>query len=156
MNKKLLLLLGAYAAWVVAASVYSKKDKQLSLELCDKEKNCEDKTKLLLQNFVEIHQNMLDDLKKKYLTDENIKKFNEKKADLMVYLEDYKKEAEEIFLEVKEKWKDYLKEWLEKLEQIYNTQLNNIQEVDSKEKVEEYKQKLVEVYEDFKKKIKSL
>ena len=69
---------------------------------------------------------------------------------------DTKKEAEEIFLEVKEKWKDYLKEWLEKLEQFYNTQLNNIQEVDSKEKVEEYKQKLVEVYEDFKKKIKSL
>ena len=81
---------------MVAASVYSKKDKQLSLELCDKEKNCEDKTKLLLQNFVEIHQNMLDDLKKKYLTDENIKKFNEKKADLMVYLEDYKKEAEQM------------------------------------------------------------
>lgn len=156
MNKKLLLLLWAYTAWVVAASVYSKKDKQLSLDLCDKDKNCEDKAKLVLENFIDIHQNMLQDIKKKYLTDENIEKLNKAKADLMVYVEDYKAWAQKVFLEVKDKWNDYLDEWLLKLKDFYDLQLKNIEDAETREKIDEYKDKLVEVYNDFLKKIKSL
>lgn len=47
-------------------------------------------------------------------------------------MEDYKIKAEEIISEVLTKWKDYLEEWYEKLENFTNNQINNLNEKSQK------------------------
>jgi hypothetical protein len=44
----------------------------------------------LVDDFVEVHSNLIDDLKKEILTPENKKLFNEKKDELLRILNSYK------------------------------------------------------------------
>ncbi len=150
MNKKLLAFLGIYSIWVFTAMKYNKKNpSDLSKELSCVDNNCQDKFKIFLNNFVEIHQNLLDDLKQKLLTEENKVKINN-------FLEDYKIKAEEIISEVLTKWKDYLEEWYEKLENFTNNQINNLNEKSQKDNVDELKEELIKTYNEFKNKLKKL
>lgn len=150
MNKKLLALLWVYSIWVFSAMMYNKKDpKELSKDLCDNNKSLEDKSKVFLNNFIEIHQNLLNDLKARLLTEENKQKFSE-------IMDEYKQKGQEIVSEVKEKWQDYLQEWLQNLEEFTNNQISKIKKSNTKDNIEELKEELIQAYNDFKDKLKKL
>lgn len=150
MNKKLLAFLGIYSIWVFTAMKYNKKNpSDLSKELSCVDNNCQDKFKLFLNNFVEIHQNLLDDLKQKLLTEENKVKLNN-------FLEDYKIKWEDIVNEILVKWKDYLAEWYDKLEKFTNNQIDLLKEKSQKDDVDKLKEDLIKTYNDFKDKLKKM
>lgn len=150
MNKKLLALLWVYSIWVFSAMMYNKKDpKQLSQDLSSCDKSLEDKTKVFLNNFIEIHQNLLNDLKSRLLTEENKQKFGE-------IMDEYKEKWQEIVWEIKEKWQDFLQEWLKNLEEFTNEQISKIKKSNSKDNIDELKEELIKTYNDFKDKIKKL
>ncbi|MDR1944833.1 MAG: hypothetical protein LBQ59_01775 [Candidatus Peribacteria bacterium] len=46
--------------------------------------------KELVNDFIDVHSNLVDDLKKEILTPENKKIFNEKKDELLKILDSYK------------------------------------------------------------------
>ncbi|MDD5770515.1 MAG: hypothetical protein PHE25_06095, partial [Candidatus Gracilibacteria bacterium] len=102
MNKKLLVLLGAYVGGIAAALVYNKKTPQeIKTELekasVSKERSC----KVLFNNFLEIHKNLLEDLKARIDTPKNREYFNNKKDEFLSLAEDYKIKAQEIAEEYK-------------------------------------------------------
>lgn len=157
MNKKLLLLLGAYASWVAAALVYNKKNpSEIKSELDDARKNEDNNLKVLFNNFIEIHKNLLDDLKAKTLTDENKEIFYKKRDEILSLVEDYRQKAQEVLKEYQLKWKDYAEEWLKKLEKFYREKLEELDELkeDAPEKLEKAKEKLLAYYDEFKSKFK--
>jgi hypothetical protein len=55
----------------------------------------------LLNNFIEIHKNLLDDIKFKILKEENKELFCTKKNDFLNLVKEYKLKAQEIFEEYK-------------------------------------------------------
>lgn len=157
MNKKLLVLLGIYASWVITTLLYNKKNpSEINKEIEMARKSWEKDIKVLFNNFIEIHQNLLESLKTKLLTDENKKYFNEKKDEFLVLVENYKIKAEKIFEEYKVLGKDYAEEWLVKLEKFYKEKLEELDNLKEKapEKVEEVKKKLLTHFEEVKKKMK--
>lgn len=157
MNKKLLLLLGAYVSWVAAALVYNKKNpSEIKSELDDARKNEDNNLKVLFNNFIEIHKNLLDDLKAKTLTDENKEMFYKKRDEILALVEDYRQKAQEVLKEYQVKWKDYAEEWLKKLEKFYKEKLEELDELkeDAPEKLEKAKEKLLAYYDEFKAKFK--
>ncbi len=157
MNKKLLTLLWVYASWVVAALLYNKKSPaQIKTELDTAKESGEKNIKVLFNNFIEIHQNLLDTLKTKLLTEENKAKFYAKKDDFISLALDFKSNSEKIFEEYKNLGKDYSTEWIQKLEQFYTEKLNEVEELKKKtpEKIEAVKIKIIAYYEDIKSKMK--
>lgn len=157
MNKKILLLLGAYASWVAAAVLYNKKNpSEIKSEIDNARKNDDNNLKVLFNNFIEIHKNLLDDLKAKTLTEENKEMFYKKRDEFLVLVEDYREKAIKIFEEYKVKWKDYAEEWLKKLEKFYKEkleELDNLKE-DAPEKLKDAREKLLAHYSEFRSKLK--
>lgn len=157
MNKKLLVLLWVYASWVAAALLYNKKSpSEIKTELVEANKTWEKSFKVLLNNFIEIHQNLLEEFKTRILTEENKELFNEKKDELISILSDFKVKAEKIFEEYKVSWKWYATEWLEKLEKFYNEKIDELEDLKDKapKKVDEVKSKIINHYNDVKSKLK--
>lgn len=157
MNKKLLALLWVYASWVVAALLYNKKSpSEIKTELDNAKASWDKDLKVLFNNFIEIHQNLLDTLKTKLLTDENRDLLYSKKDEFLSLAVDFKVKAEKVFDEYKDLGKDYTNEWIEKLEKFYNEKLNEIEDLKKKtpEKIEEVKSKIVNYYNEIKSKMK--
>ena len=156
MNKKLLVLLWVYASGVAAALLYNKKTPSQIKEEIETAKSSGDKDiKVLFNNFIEIHQNLLDTLKTRLLTDENKELFNEKKDEFLNLAQDFKVKGESLVQEYRVKWKDYASEWVEKLEKFYNEKLYELEDLKKKtpEKIEEVKWKLLAYFEEVKAKI---
>jgi SMC interacting uncharacterized protein involved in chromosome segregation len=79
------------------ASLYaSKKSEELKNEL-DKSEN---KLEILFKNFVDTHKKFLNE---KILTEDNKKKFEEKKDKVLKIVDDYKDKAEDLMKELKDK-----------------------------------------------------
>jgi len=157
MNKKIILLWAVYVWWVIATLLYNKKtDKEIQKELLDARTKWEWDFKVLFNNFIEIHKNLLDNLKAKTLTEENKEFINKKKDEFLIFIDDYKEKAQEIFEEYKVLWKDYAEEAIEKLEKFYNEKLNDLEKLKEKapEKIDEIKSKLITISNDLKSKIK--
>lgn len=158
MSKKWLFTLFAwYIAWSVVASVFSKKkwtEVQKQLEKVKGSK--EDTFKILLNNFIDTHKNLLDSVKEEVLTEENKALFNEKKDQLVTLIDDYKKEGEKLLSELKNEWWDVVKVGKQKIKALYEEKKDKIDELiwDAPEIADELKSKLVESFEDFKNKLK--
>lgn len=159
-TKKTLLLLGAaYFAWVAVSSLYQKKNKEtLSNELEANKASKVDQFKVLLSNFVDIHDDVFSDVKEKTLTEENVAFLNEKKAELLEVVESYKEKGDEYLKEAKEKGFDYKDESLANLNKLYIEKKAELDELVKKspELVSEYKEKLVDYLEDLSKKINKI
>lgn len=153
MNKKLLILLGAYASWVVAALLYNKKNpSEIKSELESARNSWEKDIKVLFNNFIEIHKNLLEGLKTRLLTEENKNLFHQKKDEFLQLSEEYRKKWQEIFEEYKLKGQDYAQEWLEKLEEFYQEKLKDLDMIkeNAPDKMQQTKKKLIAYFEDFK------
>lgn len=159
MNKKLLLLLWGYTAWVIATLLYNKKNpSEIKSELEQAKDSWEDNIKVFFNNFIEIHKNLLDSCKSKVLTQENKLIFEKKKWELLKFAEDYKQKAEVLFQQYSVKWKDYAEEWLEKLEKFYNEALEDLETLKQQapEKFDQAKTKVTSYFEEFKSKFKKV
>lgn len=157
MNKKLLLALWIYATWVAAALVYSKKSpEQIKQELQSANSAWEWGAKVLFNNFIEVHQNLLESLKTRLLTEENKQLFFQKRDEVISKIWEFRETSEQLFEEYKVLWKDKSWELLEKLEKFYEAKLDELEEIKKKtpEKIEEVKNKISEYFEELKAKIK--
>jgi len=157
MNKKLLVILWAYVSWIVTALLYNKKTpSEIKLELEEANKSWEGSFRFLLNNFIEIHKNLLDDIKFKVLKEEKKELFYTKKNDFLNLVKEYKLKAQEIFEEYKSLWEDYIDEQIKKLEKFYNEKKDELDKLRDKTsyEFEEAYQKLLWYYNEFKEKIK--
>lgn len=153
MNKKLLALLWMYVWWVTVAMLYNKKKpSDIEKELETAKTSWEWSFKILLDNFIEIHQNFLENVKDEVWSPKNKKYFNSKKDELFDILSEYKDDWEKLLKDLEVKWKDYASEWLKRLEKIYEEKLKEIKEK-APEKFDEIKDKIKSYYEELKKKI---
>lgn len=155
----MLMLGAAYFAWVAISSLYQKKDKEvLKEELAKKNDDKVEQLKVLFANFMDIHSDVMTDVKDKTLTEENIAILNEKKDDLLKVVDSYKVKWEEYLKTAQEKGEEYKDEALANLNKLYLEKKNELDELIKKspELVSEYREKLVDYLEDLSKKINDI
>lgn len=158
--KKLFFLTAWYIAWSTISSLYSsKKGRELQKDLKKAYEEKKDPTKILMDNFVEMHKNMFNDIKDKASSEEAKEYFKNKKEDVFKIIDKYKKEWEKMLAELKVKWKDYIEVVAEELEKFYDEKkveldksLKNFNL--EQEDIDTYKEKLASVYKDLKSKLK--
>jgi len=156
-GKKFLIAAVSYVAGSVIATVFNaKKWEKVKADLEKAKKDGKSTKDILVSNFIDTHKNFLEDLKQKFLTEENKQKFNKQLDKAKDLVKDYKKQGEKLVEELKEKWVDYIEEWKEKLEKLYEEKKSDLEELVSKapEKFEETKENLKEKFEEVKEKIK--
>lgn len=160
MSKKNLFLLAAWyiAGWVIASIYNKKKPEQLKKELTKAKETWEWSFKVLVDSFIETHSNLLDDLKKEVLSEQNIAKFESHKEEVIKIIDSYKQKWNELINELKQNWKSYILIISEKLEDLYNEKLLEIESIKgmTPEKIEEIKNKLLLSFEELKKEIKKI
>jgi hypothetical protein len=78
-----------------------KKPDQLKKDLEKSRKEGEGDFKVMLENFIDTHSNLIEELKKQVLTDKNKELFKEKKEELLNIVEVYKKQGLELVDELK-------------------------------------------------------
>ena len=156
LNKKLIVLASAYIAWVFVWILHNKKNPSDLKKELNNSKESKDEYKVLFDNFVEVHKDLIESLKTKTMTPENIEFINQKKDLLINVLNDYKTEAETILSEFREKGSDYVNTSLKKLEKSYKEKLNELDKIktDYPEKVEEIKEKLITYFDEIQNKLK--
>lgn len=156
-NKKFFLLAAGYiAGWVVSSLYNKKKPKDLKAELKQGKENGEWEFKVLLNNFVDTHKNLLADIEAEIMSDKNKAIFLEKKAQLLEIADMYKAEGNRLLEELKHNGKTYLVEASEKLETLYKekrAELEDLKEI-SPEKALELKGNLLEAFEEIRNKMK--
>ena len=158
MSKKNLFILAAwYVAWWIISSLYNKKKPdQLKKDLEKSREKGEGDFKVMLDNFVATHTNLLEDLKSQVITDKNKEIFNEKKEELLNVVEIYKKQWIELTEELKNKWKDFIVEASDTLDQLYQEKKEEIEQLKeiAPEKAKEIAWELRETLSEVKEKIK--
>lgn len=156
LKKNIFLLIVWYLVGGLVASIYSKRNpSDFKKDLEDKKAKGEWEFKLILNNFIEIHSNLIEDIKVKILTDENKAMFNEKKDKILAIVDSYKDRWIELIEELKVKGKDYVLKASKELEKLY---LEKKQEIEwfkwiAPEKIQEIKNSLKKVFEEIKEKI---
>lgn len=160
MSKKNIFMLAAWyiAGWLVASIYGKKKPNELKKEMEEAKKTGEWNFKVIADNFIDIHQSMVEDIKKEILTETNIKLFNEKKEEILEIIDVYKVKWTELIEELKIQWKDYLGKASEELEKLYNEKKNEIEWLKwvAPEKISELKTWLLASFEELKKEIKKI
>jgi len=155
---KVLTVLTAYTAGSILASSLDPKKKK---EIKKIKQEWGDVFAFLIKDFVDTHKKLLESAKEEILTPENKEKFEQKKAELLKLAEEYKKEAEKVMSDLKSKAVLNAKEWLVRVEEIYDQQKEKISELKeiAPEKARELKKTLLanakEIKEEITKKIKS-
>jgi undecaprenyl pyrophosphate synthase len=131
MSKKNIFLLAAwYVAGGLIASLYGKKKPwELQKDLEKSRKEGEGDFKVVLDNFIDTHANLIEKLKKEVLTDKNKELFNSKKDELLKVVDVYKKQWEELVDELKTKWKGFLVEASDNLEKLYDEKVEQIEQI---------------------------
>ena len=157
--KKLFYLAMGYLAWNAVSSLYwTKKWVQLKKDMKKATNDKHDPKMVLLENFVETHKNSFTDLKDMLESEENKKFFEDKKDDILWLIERYKEDSEWMILELKWKWKKYIQEVSLKLEEFYKEKKKEGEEyltsTWAKEELWYFKERLGQVYEELKAKIK--
>jgi len=160
MSKKNVFLLAAWyiAGWIVASIYWKKKPEELKTELESAKESWKGSFKVIMDNFVDTHSNMIDDLKKELLSDKNKAIFNEHKEEIIKIIDSYKEKWNILIEELRVKGKSYIYTTSEKLEELYKEKLWEIEELKwvAPAKVEELKTKLLTSFEDLKNEIKNI
>ncbi len=157
LNKKILFLAAGYVIGGVVSSLYNKKKpEEIKKELTKARKAGENDFSVLVTNFIEIHNNLLADLKSDVLSDKNKKLLKKKTKEVVDIVESYKTSGKQVLDELQVKWKDFIVEASEQLETIYNEKKDEISSLKdiSPEQIDDIKTRLTKAYKDVKKKIK--
>ena len=158
MSKKNIFLLAAWyvAGWIISSLYNKKKPSELKKDLQKSKKEWEGEFKVMVDNFMDTHSNLIKDLKSHVMTDDNKKLFNEKKDDLLKVVDTYKIQGLELADELKAKWKDFIVEASDSLEKLYEEKKDEIDLLkdSAPEKMEELKNSAKDVYDDIKEKVK--
>ena len=158
MSKKNIFLLAAWyiAGWFIASLYGKKKPGELQKDLEKSRKEGEGDLKVVIDNFIDTHSNLIEKLKKQVLTKENKELFNSKKEEVLNIVEVYKKQWTELVEELKAKWKDFLVEASDNLEKMYEEKVEEIEQLKevAPEKAKALKEDLKETFEEVKEKIK--
>ena len=158
MSKKNIFLLAAWyiAGGIIASLYYKKKMEELKKELEKSRSEWEGDFKVMLENFIETHTNLLEDLKAHIMTDKNKALFSEKKNEFLNIVDVYKKQWTELIEELKVKWKDFIVEASDSLEKLYEEKKEEIEALKNvaPEKAQESKNSLKETFEEIKEKVK--
>jgi hypothetical protein len=123
---KLFTIAWGYVAGSLLASSLDPKNKKKIKKI--KEEGGE-VMQFLLNDFVETHKKLLDSAKQEVLTPENTKLFEEKKKQLMTLVDSYTKQAKDTLIDLKENGIDSAKEWVIKMEEMYEEQKTKIEEL---------------------------
>lgn len=154
MSKKNIFLLAAgYIAGGLVASLYWKKrSSDLRRDIAEAKEKGEWSFKILVNNFLATHENLIENIKWEIMTEENVKMFNDKKDELIKILNTYKTRANAILRDLKKKWESYLWEASKKLEALYKEKLAEIKALKdiAPEKLEELKLKLEDAFNEMK------
>lgn len=153
MNKKILLLATWYVLWWVVSSLYGKKrPSDLKKELAKAREDWKNDFWVFFDNFVNIHKNLYEDIKKSAIVEENKELLKDKKAQLLEVVDAYKIEWKAIVDELKVKWMDFVEDASLKLEQVYEEKIAQIDELKwvAPEKASELKSKLKENFSKIK------
>lgn len=157
MKKKNILLLSAYVGWICIALLYNKKNPtELQDELLRAKKQWDCKAKILLSNFLKIHQDIFYDVKTYFSKSENQQIIWEKKQELVALYNEYKEKAYNIYQEYSKKWVNYTQEWHEKLNKFYNEKIQELDDrVDvSKNFILDMKMKFTKYFNELQEKMK--
>ena len=158
MSKKNIFLLAAwYVAGGIVATLFSKKKPgELKKELKKSREEWEGDFKVMVDNFIDTHSNLIEELKKQVLTDKNKELFEERKKDLLKVVDVYKKDWLKIIDELKLKWKEYLVDASDNLERLYEEkkwEINDLKNV-APERAKELAGELKESFKEMKKEVK--
>ncbi|MDP2091230.1 MAG: hypothetical protein Q8K30_06570 [Candidatus Gracilibacteria bacterium] len=158
MSKKNIFLLAAgYIAGGLIASLYNtKKSEELKSDIEKSKVEGEGEFKVLLNNFIETHQNLINDIKNHVNTEKNRELFYTKKEELLKIIDSYKIQGLELLEELKVKGKSFILEASEKLEVLYNEkrlEIDSLKDI-APEKLSEIKEKLRITFEEIKNKMK--
>lgn len=157
MSKKNIFLLAAWyvAGWLIASLYNNKKSEELKSDLEKSKLEWEWEFKVLLNNFIDTHQNLLSDIKAHIDTEKNRELFNTKKEELLKIIDSYKVQWLELLEELKVNWKSFLWEAIVKLEKLYNDkkwEIDSLRDI-APEKLNEIKEKLKVTFEEIKNKM---
>ncbi len=153
MSKKgLVTLTAAYLAWVAAATFYWRNGKQLKKDLEKAEEEGNSKLWVVLCAFIETHKNMINSLKEEIMSEKNIELYNKCKDEALKIFDSYKEKWKELMVELKEKWADYASKTYQKLEDLYNSKIFDLENIKwiSAKTLEELKAKLASVFKSTK------
>lgn len=153
MSKKgLVTLTAAYLAWVAAATFYWRNGKQLRKDLEKAEEEGDSKLWVVLCAFIETHKNMINSLKEEIMSEKNIELYNKCKDEALKIFDSYKEKWKELMAELKEKWADYASKTYQKLEELYNSKIFDLENIKwiSAKTLEELKAKLASVFKSTK------
>jgi len=161
MSKKNIFLLAAWyvAGWIVATLFTKKKPGELKKELVKSKSEWEGDFKLIFDDFIDTHKNLIEELKKQVLTDKNKELLKGKKEELLKVVDVYKSEWLKIADELKIKWKEFLVEASDNLEKLYEEkkdeieQLKEIAPIKAKELANNLKESFDEAKEQIKNKV---
>ena len=153
MSKKgLVTLTAAYLAWVAAATFYWRNGKQLKKDLEKAEEEGDSKLWVVLCAFIETHKNMINSLKEEIMSEKNIELYHKCKDEALKIFDSYKEKWKELMAELKEKWADYASKTYQKLEELYNSKIFDLENIKwiSAKTLEELKAKLASVFKSTK------
>ena len=153
MSKKgLVTLTAAYLAWVAAETFYWRNGKQLKKDLEKAEEEGDSKLWVVLCAFIETHKNMINSLKEEIMSEKNIELYNKCKDEALKIFDSYKEKWKELMAELKEKWADYASKTYQKLEELYNSKIFDLENIKwiSAKTLEELKAKLASVFKSTK------
>lgn len=153
MSKKgLVTLTAAYLAWVAAATFYWRNGKQLKKDLEKAEEEGNSKLWVVLCAFIETHKNMINSLKEEIMSEKNIELYHKCKDEALKIFDSYKEKWKELIAELKEKWADYASKTYQKLEELYNSKIFDLENIKwiSAKTLEELKAKLASVFKSTK------
>ncbi len=100
-GQKTLLLVGWYVVWSLITSLYNdKKGKKVREELEEVKWDNKEAQKIIINNFIDTHKNLLESFKKNILTEENKtllnQKFDKAKNEFENFVEDKKEDLKDL------------------------------------------------------------
>ncbi|MDD3302542.1 MAG: hypothetical protein PHN31_03225 [Candidatus Gracilibacteria bacterium] len=159
--KKLAYLVMGYLAGSTVSSLYSsKKGKDLKKDIKKaKDEGSDVAKKVFIDNFIETQKSFFQDLKSVLESDDSKKYINSKKDEVLNLIDKYKDDSELLIQDLKSKGKVYAGKTLEKLEEFYKEKKKEGEQFlksigGEKDDVCVFKDKLSEVYEELKAKLK--
>lgn len=124
--KKILFLTAWYIAWSVVGSLYKSKKKMPSQLKSKKD------AKQLTESFLEIQKNFIDDIEKRFLSENGKEKLQTTKKKFHEYADRYLEEGEKILAEIqvsekyqetKTRWLSFFENLTSKAQSLYNKAL---------------------------------
>lgn len=144
-----------YMLWSLVSSVYTKKTGKTFKK--DLEKS-DYSFKLLFENFVDMHKELLLDVKEELTSEKNKEIYEKYKNQIIEIFENYKEKWEILLSDLNKNWKKYLDETLDNLKVLYKEKIKELDSLKwlSKEKTEKLKWDLTMFFDKMKKQMKKV